>query len=90
MTDEGIDYVARSRQEKHEAVCTERYGNLWAAISDLKKGITDVQIMLGESNTQHHSRFNAISSRMWGIMLGSLGGTIVALGSIVFYLLTRK
>lgn len=80
---------ANARLELHEAVCAERYGSLWAAIGDLKTLVANVQTSVTESNTQHHSRFNVMSGRMWGLLVWVAGATIMALGTIVFYLITR-
>lgn len=77
----------------HEDICTERYGNLWDAIKDLKstvqKNDTDMKSALETRESVTHARFNTISNRMWAVMCAVCGGAILGLGGTVFYLLTR-
>jgi hypothetical protein len=85
-----IDFqTALHRIEMHEKVCTERHGNIWQALADLKAAVSNVQKAVAESNTQHHARFNTISARMWGLLVWVAGASIAGLGSVVLYLLTR-
>lgn len=81
--------TALHRVDTHEKVCTERYGSLWQAIDDLKKMVGSVQTAVTESNTQHHNRFNLISTRMWGLLAWVAASSVAGLGAIVFYLVTK-
>lgn len=83
MADEMIDVEARAALREHNAVCTERYGNLWAAVERIEKS-------LAEANTQAHGRFNTISNRMWTLAVSSLGATVLGLAGVIFWLVTQK
>jgi len=65
----------------HEQVCAERYGNINQALIEIKaKQAAD--------SIQNEGRFNAMSNRMWAILITSLGGLIVACCVMAFYLIT--
>ena len=82
--------LALHRIDTHEKVCTERYGNVWQGLADLKADVASVQASVTASNTQHHDRFNTLSARMWGLLVWTAGTSIAGLAAVVFYLLTRK
>lgn len=77
------DHEARARQDTHEQVCTERYGSI-------DKQLFEIKETLRAQSVQYNDRFNGLSSRMWGILIGSFGGTLVACGALVFFLITRS
>lgn len=77
------DHRARAKQDTHEEVCTERYGNIDKQPSDIKD-------TLRAQSVQYNDRFNGLSGRMWGILVGSFGGTVIACGALVFFLLTQR
>jgi len=73
---------ANARIEKHEEVCAERYRGILA-------GQQMLAAQLGALQSVVDSRFNTISNRMWGAAVAGCMLLIGALGSIVFYLLTK-
>ncbi len=77
------DHAARARQDTHEKVCTERYGNIDKQLSEIKE-------TLRAQSVQYNERFNGLSGRMWGMLIGSFGGTLVACGGLVFFLITQR
>lgn len=81
MADE-IDHEARRDILMHIKVCEERYGSLWTAMNDIKA-------MIATHNTITHERFTAISNRMWSLVVWVCGTSVLGLGAIAFYLLTR-
>lgn len=88
MTDRTADQV-EGRLDTHEKVCTERYGNIWDALKDLKNTANADRISRASSDQSIHDRFNAISARMWTAVASVCGAAVVGLGAVVFYLLTR-
>lgn len=73
---------AHARMDTHEAVCAERYKGIINSLNEVKA-------MLLTQASDTHERLNTISSRMWVAVTGVLGVTVVGLGTLVFYLLTR-
>ena len=86
---EGSDAVTRSLMDAHVAVCAERYGSLWTAIGDLKTSIHELKDMMRTTEATMHTRYNAISNRMWLALACVTGSAVGGLGVVVFYLLTR-
>lgn len=82
MSEPVIDQDARREILTHVKVCEERYGNLWAAVSDIKA-------MMTAHNAVTHERFTAISNRMWSVVAGVCGASVLGLAAVVFHLLTR-
>lgn len=84
----------QDRLDSHEKVCTERYGNIWDAIKDLKatvqKNDSDMKAVLEHREAITHGRFNTISTRIFAAIASTLGMAVVGLGGLVFYLLTTK
>jgi hypothetical protein len=62
----------------HEAVCTERYGNINQQLLQIKQSMSEFE-------TQMHERLNIISNRMWQGVLGVLSVTTVAFAAAVVY-----
>jgi hypothetical protein len=73
---------AHSRMDLHEAVCGERYKNI-------NQSLNEVKAMLLAQGSDMHERLNTISNRMWAVVFGTLGGSVVGLGGMAFYLLTK-
>lgn len=67
----------------HERVCTERYGNINQQLQEIKS-----QMLSFNSGT--NDRLNALSNRMWILLSASLGGTVMAVGALAFYMITTK
>lgn len=88
MTDV-VDAEARARLETHERVCTERYGNIRSALGEIRENMREDRVTKAAAEKSIHDRFNAISGRMWAAVAGALVVTVGALGTLVFYLLTR-
>lgn len=84
MTDEVIDHDARADLKGHMDVCTERYGNLWSAIKDLKESTNADRIARTAVDTLTHQRFNTISNRMFTMLCGVTGASIAGLCAVVF------
>lgn len=66
----------------HERICTERY-------TSIDKSLNELKAMLLVQGSDFHGRLNTISNRMWAGVIGALGMTIIALATVVFYLVTR-
>lgn len=81
--------TALHQLDTHEKVCTERYGNIWKALNDLKSDVAGVQNSVQQANTQHHDRFNVMSGRMWALLAWVAGTSIIGLGSLAFYFMTK-
>lgn len=81
--DSAVDYIARSELAKHDGICAERYGSLWSAINDLKAD-------LRSRDAIQHTRFNTISNRMWGAVVGMTAASVIGLCTIAFYLITHS
>lgn len=73
---------AHARMDLHEAVYSERY-------KAIDKGLHRIESMLLSLQTDTHGRLNTISNRMWTWITGVLGGSVVALGGLAFFLLTK-
>lgn len=73
---------AKAAQETHNQVCTERYGNI-----DTR--MTTMQNSISENATQLHARLNTISNRIHGYLIGSLAGTILLAGTVIWYTITK-
>lgn len=80
---------AKQSLDAHKDVCTERYGNLWASIRDLKEAIQDTKDMIRTHNATTDVRLTAFSNRLWSLVVGGGAASVVALGSVIFFLLTR-
>lgn len=89
MPDETRDLKARMDLEAHTLVCTERYGSLWAAITDVKNGLGELKTLVRDSETAMHARYTSVSTRLWQIMIGVCGAAIGGVAVLTFYLLTR-
>lgn len=76
------DHEARRDILMHIKVCEERYGSLWSALNDIKT-------MMATHNSVTHERFTAISNRMWSLVAGVCGASVLGLAAVVFHLLTR-
>lgn len=74
--------MAHSRMDMHEAVCAERYKSIHAGLSRIEAAVLALQ-------TDTHGRLNTISNRMWTWITGVLGGVVVGLGVVSFFLLTK-
>jgi hypothetical protein len=73
---------AHARMDTHEAVCGERYRRIDQSLNEMKA-------MLLAQGSDIHERLNTISNRMWAVVFGTLSGSVVGLGGLAFYLLTR-
>jgi hypothetical protein len=82
MATERTTEGAHSRMDLHEAVCGERYRNINQALNEVKA-------MLLAQGSDMHERLNTISNRMWAVVLGTLGGSVVGLGVLAFFLITK-
>lgn len=89
MTDETIDHSARSDLQGHMDVCTERYGNLWSAIKDLKESVNADRIARAGADALTHQRFNTISNRMFTIVCGVCAASVVGLAAVVFKMMFK-
>lgn len=69
-------------QDGHDDLCAERYKNI-------NDKLTAMQIMLTQYQTQNHERFNGLSSRIWNFTVAGLGGAIIGIGALAFYLITQ-
>lgn len=74
--------IANARLDTHEAVCAERHKATNQALNDIKA-------MILTQGTDFHLRLNTISNRMFMIIISCLGGTVVALVSVIFWLVTK-
>lgn len=83
MTEENIDREARADLRGHMDICTERYGNLWDSLKEIKAAMLS-------NNEVTHARFNAISNRMWAAVWAIAGAALLACGAMAFHLLTRS
>lgn len=83
MSDETKDFEARAQLGTHIEVCTERYGNIWQALNDIKS-------TMQANNTVTHNRFTAISNRMWAAVATVCGASVLGLAAVTFHLLTRS
>lgn len=82
MSAERTTEGAHARMDLHEAVCGERYKNI-------NQSLNEVKAMLLAQGSDMHERLNTISNRMWAVVLGTLGGAVVGLGGLAFFLLTK-
>lgn len=86
--------LAEHRMDAHERVCTERYGNIDKQLVEIKQAIASqadsLNTKMDQYQTQNHERFNGISGRVYGLMVSSLGGLVVGLAVVVFYMMTHK
>lgn len=89
MTDEQNAAAAFAKLDKHEAVCTERYGNIWDALKDIKQTLAADRVANATSAATVHARFNTISNRMWAALAGVCVAAIGGLCIVVFHLLTK-
>lgn len=69
---------ANARLELHEAVCSERHGTVLHMIQQLATG-----------NAALHERLNVVSNRMWLAVVSVCSAAVIALCSVVFYMITR-
>ncbi len=69
---------ANARLELHEAICAERYTSILAALE--RAAITAAAL---------HARLDTVSSRMWLAVTGVCSASVLGLGALVFYLLTK-
>ena len=76
------DHEAHFKIDTHEKVCAERYGNLWEAVKRIEA------TLLSHNATADH-RLTALSNRMWALVIGGGSAAVVALGAVIFHLLTR-
>lgn len=87
------DFEAHHKIDTHEKVCTERYGNLWEAIKDLKNSMAiqnaELKTTISNHNTSNDVRLTAIANRMWSLLAVVAGGAIVAVGALTFFMLTK-
>lgn len=87
------DFEAHHKIDTHEKVCTERYGNLWDAIKDLRSLVAnnnaELKTTIGNHNTSTDVRLTAIANRMWSLLAVVAGGAIVGLGALAMFMLTR-
>lgn len=74
---------AHSRIDTHERVCSERYGNINQQMMQTKEAINAL-------STQMHERLNTLSSRQWQGNIAVLGAAVVALGTILGFLILGK
>lgn len=70
---------ANARLEVHEAVCAERYTGIMAALE-----------RAAISASALHSRLDTVSNRMWLAVTAVCGTAVVALGVVVFHMMTRN
>lgn len=77
-----VDHEARADLQGHVDVCSERYGSLWAAVTELKAQLAKLEVVM-------HGRLNTISNRIWTAVTAALGITILGLAAVVFHLLTK-
>ncbi len=80
---------ARAQISTHEKVCSERYGNIWDALKDIKASMQADRIAHATQDAATHLRFNTISGRMWASVVSVCGAAVLGLGVVVFHLLTR-
>lgn len=84
-----VDVYAHHKIDAHEKVCAERYGNIWATLERIERGMADDRSIRSALDAATHIRFNAISNRMWTILLSVCGGAILGVAALTFYLLTK-
>lgn len=82
--------MSKTRLDTHEKICTERYGNIWDALKDIKADMQADRVARATLDKAVHDRFNAISGRMWAAVAGALIVTLGAFGALAFYLLTKS
>jgi len=84
---------ASLRLEGHEIVCTERLQSLRQTVEEIKTVIQvqgkELRELVMAQNTIVHGRLNTMSDRMFWLLISALGGAIVGLGSLCFYLITK-
>jgi len=77
----------------HEKVCTERYGNIWDALKDIKSSLQAERIARASAEKVIHDRFNTISNRMWAALATVAASAVLTLlggaGFMIAHLLTR-
>lgn len=78
------------RLDSHIDVCTERYGNLWGAISDIKGSLNTDRETLAQSNAAFHARLDLISQRYHNALFAVCVAAVGGLAGLVFYMLTHK
>lgn len=88
-----VDHAARAEMAQHAAVCTERYGSLWKAVTDLNSSMTADRVARAAADLAIHTRFNVISERMWVAVASVCGAAILMLlagtGFLIAHLMQR-
>lgn len=89
MTEEVIDHVARAEMAKHNAVCTERYGNLWDAVKGIREDLQADRVAHATATAAAHTRSTTISNRMYAGLAAIAGACIVAVFVLAYDMLKR-
>lgn len=89
MVDGRSSEDAHTRITIHEQVCAERYQNLL----DHLKRIEDAQISERaqrlSAETMQTAQYTAISNRMWGVLVGTTGASVMGMAAILMYEITK-
>jgi hypothetical protein len=72
-----------SELDAHKETCDHRYGNI-------NQQLTEIKNQMLAFHSDNIERMNALSNRMWALLVASLGGTVIGVSALVFYLLVTR